>query len=319
MKKIIITCLSLIVIACGGKAHALKIGDKLMDCWENPDETYDSCSVISGDLEKIPSVKGREDITLTYKIKYNYSCRDNISQGISIKGTYGSPVLFEYNGKFLEVTSAGKLSVVDVSPRRTYAAQFVSDCNLHVQEIEADLSKETVNGLVKDACYIGTLKNLNTQAQIIVYLTQSLVNNISGYTIQQLKNKMDLLTSNLNSILDYQTDSNVKKQISNIIGSESSRGTIKYIINNIDKWGLNSFQLKNNMNLFYSSISNIMNEISDENTSKIKALYENGILIADDKKFISASDVLSNLKYQYYFSKREDTSKYKAPKCFNFQ
>ncbi len=55
-----------------------------------------------------------------------------------------------------------------------------------------------------------------------------------------------------------------------------------------------------------------MNEISDENTSKIKALYENGILIADDKKFISASDVLSNLKYQYYFSKREDTSKYKG-------
>ncbi len=318
MKKIVIICLALIAVACGGKAHALKIGDKLMNCWENPDETYDSCVVNSGDLENIPLIKNREDITLIYKIKYNYSCRDNISQGISIKGTYGSPVLFEYNGKYLEVTSAGKLSVVDISPRRTHAAQFVSDCNLHVQEIEADLSKETINGLVKDACYIGTLNNLNTQAQIIIYLTQSLVNNIGGYTIPQLKNQMDLLTANLNSILEHQTDNNIKQQINNIIGSENSKGTIKHINSHIDKWGLISFQLKNNLNLFYSNISNIMNDISDENTSKIKALYENGVLIADEKNnFKSASLPFSNLNYQYKLSRREDVSKFTKPICSN--
>nr|BFD33741.1 hypothetical protein GTC16762_33600 [Pigmentibacter ruber] len=315
LKKILST---VILVSLSFNANALKIGDKLMDCNVYPDDTYDRCKVIAGDLENIPIVKGREDILLTYKLKYNYSCNDNITQGISIKGTYGSPVLFEYNGSNLEVTSAGKLSVVDVNPRRTYAAQFVNNCNLHVQEIEADLSKETVNALIKDACYIGTLNNLNSQAQIIIYLTQSLVNNIGGYTIPQLKNQLDLLTYNLNSILDYQTDENIKQQVNNIIGNENTRGTIKYILNNIDTWGLNSFQLKNNLNLFYSSISNIMNEISDENTKKIKSLYENGLLISNDRNnFKSARLPFSNLNYQYKLSRREDVKDYIKPICSN--
>ncbi|WP_397602203.1 hypothetical protein [Silvanigrella sp.] len=298
---------------------ALNIGDKLMNCEYNPDGTYDFCSAVTGDLENIPSLKNRSDVNLNYEITYNYSCSDNISQYIGVKSASGTFAPFKYDETKLKITSAGKLSVVDINPYKTKSAQFVRDCNLHIKDIQADLTQETVNNLIKDACYMGVLNTQISQSQIIIYLVQSMVNNYGTLPINQLKLQLRNLQFALQSI-SGQSNNKISQQIQNIIGNLSGEqvGTVNYILKNSASWGVGSTSLKNSLTILYGNLSTIMADISDTSRNTIENLYSNGIEIANDK-FRSAKLPLEYLKYQYSLSRDEDVSNYKSPKCSNSQ
>lgn len=319
MKNIIILLSSLFSF---GSAYSLKIGDRLMECEYNPDGTYDFCRANTGKLESIPSLKNRNDVNLTYEITYNYSCSDNISQYVGIKSENGSVSLFKYNENMLKINSFGNLSIVDINPYKTYSAQFVRDCNLHIKDIKADLSQETVNSLIKDACYMGVLNTLSSQAQIVNYLSQSMVNNYGSLPINQLKGQLRNLQLALQGMIpSVRNDNKIKRQIENIIGRNDypdQVGTVNYIIKNSSSWGGNSVSMRNNLNILNNNLSSIMADISDSSRDTVAKIYANGESIANSSNdFKSAKLPLEYLKYQYSISKGEDPSSFKAPNCFS--
>ncbi|KAB8035827.1 hypothetical protein GCL60_16490 [Silvanigrella paludirubra] len=317
MKKSIALLFSLISFQ---NLYALNIGDKLMNCEYNSDGTYDFCKAVTGELENIPSLKNRSDINLNYDITYNYSCSDNISQYIGVRSTSGNFAQFKYDETKLRITSAGKLSIVDINPYKTKSAQFVRDCNLHIKEIKADLTQETVSSLIKDACYMGVLNTQISQSQIIIYLAQSMMNNYGTLPINQLKMQLRNLQFGLQSI-SVQNNKKLSQQIQNIIGNSSTNdqvGTLNYILKNSSSWGVGSASLKNSLTILYSNLSTIMADISDTSRDSINKLYANGESITNSyNDFKSAKLPLEYLKYQYSLSRGEDSSKYKAPSCFN--
>jgi len=318
MKKIIF-CFILTLI--NFDSYGIIIGEKLMNCESNRDGTYDNCVANTGDI-KNNLLLNDNNILLNYSVNYNYSCRDNYNQYIGIKSILGEVVYFKYNESRLNIKSNGKLSIVDTNPRATFAAQFVKDCNLHIKSITVDLSRETVSNLIKDACFMGVLNSISSQAQVVLYVSQTLINNFGSISVDNLKYQLGSLKLVLESISQSQRNNiKITNQIKNIIGTQIDNnypiGTVNYILNNNHLFSGDPIVLNNSLNILYSNISLVMADVIDTSVGTIRSIYERGAIISDIKKFKSASLPLSNLKYQYAIFNGEDTSSFKAPICSN--
>lgn len=286
----------------------------LTNCRIDQNGVMNGCVAREEAIAGISAFEQRKDLKFKYKIDYNYSCNANRLTDINIVSESDNLTLgkFRYLGGSIEGEANSRLVIKDFSQLNTGRAKYNAACKLEITKISQDLSSSSIETIKRDICSMKRQNDTSAQSEILLYLAQSLLNNVGTLSIQNLENQLNKLKKNLNIMKRIYTNTEIVGQIDDIVGNQQIpvKGSINNIIANAAQWGQGSQELVQNLNYLYNNMQTIQYSLGLKIDDNVKRIFNSNKDLIYINKLPSVPELYSNLMFEHKILVGESTENY---------